>query len=172
MRENRFRDDLYFRLCGDMIVTPSLREQLDESPDDLQNLILFIVKGIEGIPESEANLLAEEADQWIRKQPSLGHGYAWPGNFRELEQCVRNVMIRKRYQPPAYEALDEPRRALAAAVEKGSLSLAELGRRYCTLVCSQTDTIGEAAKRLGIDRRTLKDKIDPELMAKLRGEEE
>ncbi len=62
MRKNRFRDDLYFRLCGDMIITPSLREQLDESPDDLQNLILFIVKGIEGIPENEAQALAEEAD--------------------------------------------------------------------------------------------------------------
>ena len=76
------------------------------------------------------------------------------------------------YQPPAYEALEDPRRALAAAVQNGSLSLSELDRRYCTLVYSQAGTYGEAANRLGIDRRTLKDKIDPELMAKLRGAEE
>ena len=167
MHENRFRDDLYFRLCSDMIITPSLREQLDESPDDLQTLILFIVKGIEGIPENEAKALTAEADQWIRNHPNLGHGYPWPGNFRELEQCVRNVMIRKQYQPLAYEALEDPRRALAAAVQKGSLSLSELDRRYCTLVYWQAGTYGAASEHLGIDRRTLKDKIDHELLEKL-----
>ncbi|HUG11007.1 MAG TPA: sigma-54 factor interaction domain-containing protein, partial [Opitutaceae bacterium] len=110
MRKNCFRDDLYFRLCGDMIVTPSLREQLDESPGDLRHLLLFIVRGIEGIPENEVEPLAQEVEQWIGNHAKLGSGYAWPGNFRELEQCVRNVMIRKQYQPPSYEAIDDPRR--------------------------------------------------------------
>ena len=35
--------------------------------------------------------------EWI--DSNLGRDYAWPGNFRELEQCVRNVMIRRDYQP-------------------------------------------------------------------------
>jgi hypothetical protein len=172
MHENRFRDDLYFRLCGDMINTPSLREQLNEAPDDLQNLVLFIVKGIEGVPEDEGEQLAAEASQLIRNHPDLGTGYPWPGNFRELEQCVRNVMIRKHYQPPTCYATDDPRRSLAAAVQQGSISLAELNRRYCTLVYSQSDTYGTASEHLGIDRRTLKEKIDHELLAKLCGDTE
>ncbi len=174
MRANRFRQDLYFRLCADMITTPSLREQLDESPDDLRNLILFIAKQIRGIPDDQADALAEEVEEWIDQHPLLGHDYSWPGNFRELEQCVRNVIIRKEYHP-AYTAEpdenDDPRHLLAAAVQKGSLRLSELDRRYCTLVYWQAGTYGAASERLGIDRRTLKEKIDDELLAKLNGEQ-
>src|SRR5262249_22224029 len=132
MQKNRFRPDLYFRLCGDMIATPSLRKQLDESPKDLQNFIVFIAKRIEGILETEAETLAELAEkveQWIRAHPILGRNYHWPGNFRELEQCVRNFLIRKRYRPLSDESSDDPRRALAAGVQQGSLSLSELERR-------------------------------------------
>lgn len=172
MRAKRFRPDLYFRLCGDMIVTPSLREQLDESPDDLHKLILFIAKRIEGIPESEAETLAEEVKKWILAHPILGRNYHWPGNFRELEQCVRNVLIRKRYQPLSDETCEDPCRALAVAVQQGSFSISELERHYCTIVYSQAGTLEEAANRLGIDRRTLKDKLDRDLLDKLTNKKE
>ena len=171
MRAHRFRHDLFFRLCADMITTPSLREQLDESPDDLRNLIAFIAKRIKGLPADEAEALAEEVEQWIHTHPILGREYSWPGNFRELEQCVRNVMIRKEYQP-AYAAedaaVDDPRRALAAAVQYGTLTLAEVRRQYCTLVFAQTTNYAKAAERLQIDRRTLKNRIDHDLLQGLR----
>ena len=161
MRAGRFRHDFYFRLCADMIVTPSLREQLAEAPGDLHGLIVFIAKRVKAIPPEEAEGIAQEVEEWIGRHPVLGHGYAWPGNFRELEQCVRNMMIHGEYNPdpPALEE-DDPRRALAAGVQDGSLTLEELDRRYCWLIYSETHNLVAAAGRLGIDRRTLKSKID------------
>ena len=37
MREGQFREDFYYRLCADVIHTPSLREQLVDAPDDVGN---------------------------------------------------------------------------------------------------------------------------------------
>ena len=63
MKAGRFREDLYYRLCSDLIVTPSLREQLADSPEELRNLVLFIAKRIAGPEEAEA--LAGEVELWI-----------------------------------------------------------------------------------------------------------
>ena len=40
---------------------------------------------------------AREVEQWI--ETHLGHDYPWPGNIRELEQCVRNCLVRGEYHP-------------------------------------------------------------------------
>src|SRR5207244_4143346 len=87
MRAGRFREDFYYRLCADRITTPSLREQLADAPDDLHDMLRFIAR--KEIGEAEAESLAAEVGDWIRQ--NLGRDYPWPGNFRELEQCVRNV---------------------------------------------------------------------------------
>jgi DNA-binding NtrC family response regulator len=149
----RFRKDFYYRLCSDMIHTPGLREQLHDSPDELRSLVLFIASRLAG---SEAEGLAEEVVHWVTRH--LGADYAWPGNFRELEQCVRNILIRHEYVPPAAPArpaADE----LAAAMESGSLTAEDLVQRYCKLVYSQTRNYEETARRLGLDRRTVKSKV-------------
>jgi hypothetical protein len=52
----------------------------------------------------------------------------------------------------------------------GSLSADELLRRYCTLVYAQTGSYLETGRRLGLDRRTVKDKVDPELLRRLEAE--
>ena len=49
------------------------------------------------VAAEEAPTFAKEARRWIEKH--LGPHYPWPGNFRELEQCVRNVLIRGEYRP-------------------------------------------------------------------------
>jgi hypothetical protein len=40
-------------------------------------------------------------------------------------------------------------------------------RRYCTLVYSQTGSYQETGRRLGLDRRTVKAKVDAELLRRL-----
>jgi hypothetical protein len=165
MHAGRFRQDFYYRLCADMVTTPSLEEQLADCPDDLSNFIRFIVKRL---TDDEVEELAGEAEDWIRKHPRLGHGYDWPGNFRELEQCVWNVLIRKEYEPPRAAAPDDPRRNLAAAVTGAELSADELETQYYSLVFAQTGSYQETARRLGRNWRTVKSKIDPALVQKLK----
>ena len=161
MQAGGFRQDFYYRLCADVIQTPSLREQLADSPDELRALLRFIATRIAGMEEADA--LAEEAGQWIDTR--LGRSYAWPGNVRELEQCIRNIMIRREYHPArATEA--SPHQELAAAVATGSITADELLRRYCTIVFAQTGSYQETARRLGIDRRTVKDKVASSLISK------
>ena len=47
MRAGRFREDLYYRLCSDLIVTPSLRDQLRDAPEELRNLVLFVSERVD-----------------------------------------------------------------------------------------------------------------------------
>jgi DNA-binding NtrC family response regulator len=159
MRGGRFRADLYYRLCSDLIETPSLEEHLRDAPEDLGNLVLFIAQRVAG--DTEAASLAAEAERWIEE--NLGRDYRWPGNVRELEQCVRNVMIRGEYRarrPHPAHARDE----ITEALVEGSLTADELLRRYCTLVYLRTGSYQETARRLNLDRRTVKSKIDPHLL--------
>jgi transcriptional regulator with AAA-type ATPase domain len=154
MHQGHLREDFYYRLCSDMIVTPSLHEQLHESPAELKELLLFIAQRVAG---SGAEALAQEVEAWILKH--LGSNYEWPGNIRELEQCVRSVLIRKEYRPAKGRALPA-REEFLRAVDSGRLTADELLRGYCTLVYSQTRSYQETARRLGLDRRTVKKKID------------
>lgn len=154
MSAGDFRQDFYYRICSDIIVTPSLREQLQECPDDLKEMVLFIVKRIAG---DEAESLAAEITAWIRK--NLGKDYSWPGNFRELEQCVKNVLVRGEYRPQSTLPAD-PGEQLAHDLTNGELTADQLLRRYCTLVYSRTRNLEETARRLKLDRRTVKSKVN------------
>ena len=139
---------------------PSLHEQLGESPDVLGELVLFMAKRIAG---SEAEGLAAEAETWIRK--NLGPDYRWPGNYRELEQCVRNLVIRHQYRPVRSKPQGKRERFLHD-VNLGNLTDDELLRNYCTLVFVETGSYVETARRLALDRRTVKSKVDMGLVAK------
>ena len=54
MRTGRFREDLYYRLCSDLITTTPLREQLADAPEDLHNLVLFAAERIAGDDAEDA----------------------------------------------------------------------------------------------------------------------
>ncbi len=90
-----------------------------------------------------------DASRWI-EQKMLGRDYAWPGNYRELEQCVKNVLIRQNYRPLGAPAARVPEH----------LTADQLVSRYCTLVYRQTGSYEETARRVGLDRRTVKSKVD------------
>src|SRR3989442_13351469 len=63
MASGRFRQDLYYRLCSDIIVTPSLAEQLDAEAGERQALVRFLAR--RGAGGGEAGSLAGETGRWI-----------------------------------------------------------------------------------------------------------
>ncbi len=154
MRDGRFREDLYYRLCADQIVTPPLREQLRESPAMLGEVLLFMARRVVG---EDAEPLAREVEAWVGE--NLGAGYPWPGNYRELEQCVRNVLIRKLYQPPRLQP-DPDGEEWVGQMQRGELSAEELLRHYAKHVHAMTGSYQETGRRLQLDRRTVKSKVD------------
>ena len=161
IRTGRFREDLYYRLCADQIQTPSLREQVEDSPEVLDDLILFMVRRAVG---DEAERCFPEVREWIAGH--LPAGYLWPGNYRELEQCVRNVIIRRSYQPVAQEesagGLQDP---IISRLRNGELTMDELTSYYAALVYRKTASYEETARRLEVDRRTVKAKVEAFLAA-------
>jgi hypothetical protein len=163
MRKGQFREDLYYRLCSDQVATPSLAEQLAASPGVLRELVFYMARRVAG---AEGDALAGEVLPWIAD--NLGTQYAWPGNYRELEQCVKNVLIRRNYRPAGLGESD-PAEEFATQARNGLLTADELLGRYVTLVYSRTGSYEETARRLGLDRRTVKAKVDAAMLAKLRG---
>ena len=177
MHNGRIREDFYYRLCSDMIITPSLKDILLDAPHELHNMVLFIALHVTQPRENpasptdlkaevinEAEALTDQVERWIKKNLS---DYAWPGNFRELEQCVRNILIRGEYWPaqiPPKGAREE----LARAVTAGTLTADELLQRYCTIVYAQCGSYEETARRLALDRRTVKAKIDAGMLRSLK----
>ncbi len=145
----RFREDLYYRLCADLIRTPSLAEQLDDVPASFDELLLYMTRRTVG---EEAESAFPAVLDWIHKH--LPKGYRWPGNYRELEQCVRNVLIRRTYQP-----LSQPD-DFHDRYNRGELTADAVLSHYAKLVYGQCGSYVETARRLGLDRRTVKARID------------
>ncbi len=144
----RFRQDFYRRICTSRIRTPSLREQLADDPDELAALLLVAAQRVVGT--QHAAEYAERAMDFVRTR--LGTSYPWPGNMRELEECVTSVFVRHEFVP---SRLNTPAEALAAAIERGDLTAKELLRRYAAIIARATSSQREAAQRLGLDRRAL-----------------
>jgi DNA-binding NtrC family response regulator len=154
IRAGRFREDLYYRVCADQIHTPSLHEQVADSPELLDDLLLYMVQRSAG---DEAGRVMPEVRDWVRK--NLPAGYGWPGNYRELEQCVRNIVIHGSYHPletgePAGED------AFFERFRRGELTAEDVLAHYAAVVYRQAGSYEEAARRLGLDRRTVKAKVE------------
>ncbi|MEM7050163.1 MAG: sigma 54-interacting transcriptional regulator [Acidobacteriota bacterium] len=164
MARGAFRQDLYYRLCSDTIETPSLAERLDDDPAELGDLLTTLAARL--VDPDDAPALASEVQAWVEE--NLGREYRWPGNVRELGQCLRNVLIRRDYRPAKVTAPSDPRRALAEEIARGDLSADEVLGRYCTLVYADAGSYQAAARRLGLDRRTVKAKVDPQRLENLR----
>jgi transcriptional regulator with GAF, ATPase, and Fis domain len=82
VRQNRFRDDLYYRLNVFPITLPSLRERREDIPLLAQHLAnrfaRAMPKPVKPIPDSVSRALQQ---------------YDWPGNIRELENVIQRAII-------------------------------------------------------------------------------
>lgn len=139
--EKTFREDLYYRLCSDVITTVPLRELLGGEVTELTHFVAVLAQRILG--KDEAQNFAPTAVNWITK--NLGIDYPWPGNVRELEQCVRNLLIRGNYAPtPVKESRVE------------NLSANEVIKRHLQMLYTEYRNYSEVARVAQLDRRTVK----------------
>jgi DNA-binding NtrC family response regulator len=136
-----------------LIQTPSLADQIRDSPRVLRELVHYMT--LRTVGDEERCL--PEVEEWIAKQ--LPADYAWPGNYRELEQCVRNVIIRRSYRP-LEQADSDNEDDFFTRFRAGHLSADELLSRYAARVYQLTGSYEEAARRMGVDRRTVKAKVE------------
>jgi transcriptional regulator with PAS, ATPase and Fis domain len=183
MRAGKYREDFYHRLCDDHIVTPSLAEQLAERPQDLAEMVRFIVceilgdrtQGPDGRADAEsrardAGAMTSEAVDWIEGNLK---DYPWPGNFRELSRCVRNVVIRGSYRPPISPRDDDgalgPVEELLHDVREVDLTVEKLLGCYHALAYIRSGESWTAAgRRLDVDYRTVERGHDPAFLERLR----
>jgi hypothetical protein len=76
------------------------------------------------------------------------------------------MLVRREYRP-AGRRVGTTHERLGIEMTRGDLTAEEILQRYCTLVYAKTGTYEEAARRLNLDRRTVKAKIDEELLKEL-----
>ncbi|MFO1451156.1 MAG: sigma 54-interacting transcriptional regulator [Opitutaceae bacterium] len=156
IRAGRFREDFYFRLCSDQLTTPSLRAQLDDSPADLLTYVSHMTARL--LEPEEVERFSLSTVTWI--EANLGRDYPWPGNVRELEQCVRSLVLRGHYRPASGLSV-APDDAWISQIGAGRMTAEALLRRYTRLVHGQAGTVEETARRLDLDRRTVKARLTP-----------
>lgn len=146
-----FREDFYFRLCADRIRTPSLCEVLEGRGGELELLVRHIALRIAGSIDGQS--LAEEAVAWIKG--NLGSAYRWPGNFRELEQCVRNIMIHGGYEAEDL-GISKKDQALIQEASGEALTANQMLSRYAQELYRRHGSYEETARLMQVDRRTAK----------------
>lgn len=159
----KFRSDLYYRLCSDIIRTPSLADQLADNQEELYHLVTLVTGKI--VNADIANDIAKEAHTWISQHLP---NYTWRGNMRELEQCVRSIIIHGSYHPNVSKTDLNCRQQFAHAVSEGQLDNDTLLGRYYALVYAQTGSYEATAQRLGTNWRTVKSNMDIAFLEQLK----
>ncbi len=139
--------------------TPPLRAQLAERPEDVELLVASAARRL--VPPSEMDLLVRESCDFIRHE--LPEDYAWPGNVRELE-CLRSVLVTGRYVVPAQAMSREEAAGFGARFVDGGLDFEAAADLFVTVGHKKYGSYSETARRLGLDRRTVKARVRPELL--------
>ncbi len=150
MSAGRFREDLYYRLCSDVVCTPSLEDQVGGDVAELGHLVRVIVQRTLGGADDTT---FDEVMRGIEQ--SVGHDYAWPGNMRELEQCVRNLLIHGHYVPPRMPQKMGALDSLLHSMRNAEATLDEVVRQYSNWVYVREQSYSRAGEILGVDRRTV-----------------
>lgn len=82
VKEEKFREDLFYRINGITIRLPPLRERREDIPVLAHHLIQKVAKEY----RLKTGPLGQDAIQWLMERP-------WPGNVRELESVLRAALL-------------------------------------------------------------------------------
>ena len=150
VRQGRMREDFFYRLCGDQVNTIALRDILSVNPKEIENSVFYICSKLFGV-EGAKELSSKVVD---RLQSVIPKNYPWPGNFRELEQAVRNIIVHDEFVPLGQGS--EKEFDINQVYANTNLSLNDWSRIYAKKAYENAGSYREAARLLRVDQRTLK----------------
>ena len=154
IEKETFRQDLYFRLSVVPVNLPALRERTIDIPELVNHFLKRFAeknrKDIKGLHPESLNLLMQ---------------YDWPGNIRELENTIERAVILclgeqvvPQELPP--HLLSEDVRALKRSEDDEGFTLRDMEREVIKSTLEKTgNNKSQAAKKLGVARQTLLNKI-------------
>jgi len=154
VKEQTFREDLFYRLSVVPIVLPALRDRKEDIPLLANHFLIKYNtergKGVTAISDEAMKVLTE---------------YDWPGNVRELENVIERavVLTKSGVIEPAdlwyYELGASGEGTLSSDADEVK-SLAEAEREHIIRTLRLFDgQIGRTSEALGIDRKTLRSKL-------------
>ena len=148
--EGQFRRDLYFRINVIPVSIPPLRDR----SDDILPLAQRFIREFSEAFHRDVRGFTPAAEQ------ALLH-HSWPGNVRDLRNRVERAVALSQAQRIGVDALFASE---ATEADGAPATLAEVRdraeRRHIRAVLAEVDNrIEEAAKRLGVSRSTLFDKM-------------
>lgn len=160
----QFREDLYFRLNVVPMTLPPLRDRME----DLDDLIAFFLHRFESKENRSVKITDRNLINDLRK-------YTWPGNIRELENCIERLCVLAenselsrndlpdRIRPSSSEFIASN---LQGPVQSGNAAnnklpdLQEMEKSLIETTLKATNgNRNKAAQSLGIHRNTLRAKM-------------
>ncbi|WP_219118779.1 PEP-CTERM-box response regulator transcription factor [Janthinobacterium sp. UMAB-56] len=148
--EGRFREDLFYRLSEIVLRIPPLRERAGDVA-----LLAQHFKNKFCASEGRSNL------HFSAGALQLIESYGWPGNVREVENCIKRAVIMCDGPQIAADDLGLPASAQAGSVDEAiNLRQAREAAEYKVMVraLARADgNIARAAELLGVSRPTLYD---------------
>jgi len=149
VKKGLFREDLFYRLHVITIIIPPLRER----GDDILLLAHHFLTQFAAESGKATPRFSDEAVQSLRS-------YNWPGNVRELENVIQRLVVMT--DGDLIEVPDLPSLMRFSALRNTGFirTLAEVENEYISNVLSSVNgNKTRAAEILGIDRKTLREKL-------------
>jgi nitrogen regulation protein NR(I) len=189
VEEGAFREDLYYRINGEVIELPPLRERGDDI-DELTNYLLSSFAREDDLPAPSIH----------RDAVKVLAAYDWPGNIRQLGNVLRRSLMASGGLPISAESIEKalkqsPRKKAnapesslgelpsAIATELEQARLASEGDVHASImdkvereiflqaISASQGNQSAMAKWLGLSRLTVRDKLDKYGLIPKRGSE-
>lgn len=149
VRKGEFREDLYYRLNVIVIDIPPLREREDD--------ILLLINHFLPIFAKE---LDKPTPHFSDKAIQILKDYYWPGNVRELENVIQRLVVMN--EGDIIDVPDLPSLMRFSPAQKAGFNrtMAEVEAEHIkNVLASVNGNKTQAAKILGLDRKTLRQKL-------------
>jgi len=144
----QFRQDLYYRVSTLLLHVPPLRERAEDIPA----LAEYFIQAFAQESAHDAKLSAD-AVRFLQS-------YHWPGNIRELRNVIERAMLLENGKVITSRELAIHLSIPTAHCQMKGRTLQEMEQHHIqTTLAEEQGNVVRAAKRLGISRSTLYEKI-------------